>query len=548
MLDLQALTAINLGPELSHQIGPVMPAASAYALGLFAFALMLVAIFNYVSLTVARSLQRAREIGLRKVIGAHRGQIVRQFVTEAVVVSVVAMLLATVLLVVLLPGFNGLRGFQEDLDMGTLSIDWVRDGGTYLAFFVFAIGVGIIAGLLPAYKMASYAPVRVLRGLVTARGFSARGLRRMLIIGQFTLAIVAIITTMVVYKQVALVMATDYGIGEEQLITVPLQDASYETLRSEWMRLPGIVQVAATSSPPVVGPKDWVHVQTDGMDSPVRIQSYSIDAPFLDQFRVDLLAGRGVEATGASGHDGEPIWLTRKALAALGWATPEEAVGQTVSFDSRPESRTAVVAGVVSNFYAQGVERGYTPVVLRRVPERYHHAVIRVRPGALQNTLAGLERTWTAVAPTKAFSYAFYDDQLAQSHLFMQDVVKFLGVLAGFVAFTACLGLLGMASYTAETRTKEVGIRKVLGADVRSIIALLSRDYVRLLLIAVTLGTPLAYVLSRSLLQGFAHRIALSGWIFAAGILPIVLLALLTIGSQTLKASCTDPADTLRGN
>lgn len=546
VLDLQALTAINLGPELSNPIGPMMPAASAYALGLFALALMLVAIFNYVSLTVARSLQRAREIGLRKVIGAHRGQIVRQFLTEAVVVSVVAVLLAMVLLAVLLPGFNGLRGFQDDLDVGTLSMDWARDGGTYLIFLLFAVGVGLVAGLAPAYKMASYTPIRVLRGLAAVRGFSALGLRRLLIVGQFTLAIVAIITTLVVYKQVSLVMAADYGIRAEQLMTIPLQDASYEALRNEWMRLPDVVQVAATSSPPVVGPKDWVYAQTDGMDTPVRIQSYSIDAPFLDQFELDVLAGRGVDEAAAHGGDPVSIWLTKKALTALGWTDPEEAVGQFLSFDHRPAPNTAVVAGVVSDFYSQRFERGYAPVVLQRVPERYHYAIVRLRPDDVQQTLTDVKHAWTAVVPTKAFSYAFYDDQLAQSHLFMQDVVKFLGVLAAFVVFIACLGLLGMASYTAETRTKEIGIRKALGATARSVVALLSRDYVRLLLIAVVLGTPLAYVLNRSLLQGFAHRIDLTGWVFVAGILPVALLAVLTLGSQTLKAGYTDPADILQ--
>ena len=545
-LRMQALSRINMGEELSNQIGSLMPASSAYVLVVFACVLMLIAVFNYISLTVARSLKRAREIGIRKVVGARRSQIVWQFLSEAVVVAVLASVLAMVLLMVLVPGFNNLKGFQDDLDFGALSGSVLSDGWLYVLFLGFAVGVGMLAGVVPAFKMASFVPTRVLKGLTATRGFSRFTLRRVLIVFQFSLAIIGIVTTLTINGQLAFLLQADYGIDEEQLVTIDLQDMPYETMRDELLRVPGVEQVAMTSSMPVSGSKTWTDIQAPGSDAPELMMFYSVDADFLTQFRLRVVAGRGLAESFSESEAQEPIWLTQQAVKALNLGTPEEAIGQVLPFDSGPEPHTGLVVGVVSDIYARGYEKGYEPVVLRHLPERFNYAVVRIRPGNLKTTLAALETTWKRVAPTLAFNYAFYDDEIAQQYLFMQDLVKFFGLMAGFVVFIACLGLLGMASYTVETRTKEVGIRKVLGADVRSVVLLLSRDYLTLLAVAVVLATPLAYLLNHVLLQDFAHHISLGLGLFLAGILPILALALLTIGSQTLKAGYTNPVDTLR--
>ena len=544
-LRLQALTRINLGAELSNQHGHTMPAMDAYILAAFGFILILIAVFNYISLSVSRSLKRAREIGIRKVVGAHRGQIVRQFLSEAVIVALLALVLAVGLLAGLVPGFNNLHGFQEDLDMGRVTIDLARDGGLFALFVLFAVGVGVVAGLYPAFKMSSYVPTRVLKGLTRVEGFSGLTLRKVLIVGQFSLSIVVVITTLVIYRQFGFLMEADYGFGESQLVNVELQGVDYETLRNELMRLPDVVAVAATSSPPTSGSKTWTDIQAEGMDEPILIQFYSIDEAFLDQYRLKLVAGRDFSEAFSTGEE-EPILLTKKALPALGLGTPHEAVGKVVTFDTFPDVQNAIIIGVVDDLYARGYEKGYVPVVLRHLPERYRYAAVRIRPGNIPRTIAQLETTWKQLAPTITLRYGFYDDQLLQRYVFLQDMLKLFGALAGFIIFIACLGLLGMASYTAETRVKEVGIRKVLGADVRSMVVLLSGDYVKLLAVAVVIATPLAWLLNNALLQTFANRVDLGVWVFAVGILPILLLALLTIGSQTIKAGLTNPVETLR--
>jgi len=545
-LSLQALTHINLGVELGNPIGRPMPAEGAYVLSAFAFILILIAVFNYISLAVARSLKRAREIGIRKVVGAHRGQIVRQFLCEAILVSMLALTLAGVLLVWLVPAFNNLQAFHDDLDMGMISINLARDGGLFLLFVGFAVGIGILAGLYPAFKMASYVPTRVLKGMTQVEGFSRLSLRKALIVFQFSLSIIVVIIALVIYRQFSFLMQADYGFGEEQLVNVVLQGVPPATLRNELLRSPGIVDVAVASTVPSAGPKNWTDIRAEGMDAPLLVQYYAIDTHFLDLFRLNVLAGRDFTEALATGVEEEPILVTEKTLAVLGLGTPEEAIGHVVAFDTYPDPHTAVIIGVVDDFYARGYEKGYDPVVLRHQPASYRYAVVRIRPTDVPATLAYIEATWKQMAPTLTLDYAFFDDQLTARYGFFRDLIKLFGAIAGFIIFIACLGLLGMASYTAETRTQEVGIRKVLGADVRSLVMLLSRDYIRLLLLAAVIATPLAGLLGHALLQSFANRTDLGTWVFVAGVVPIVALALLTIGSQTIKAGLTNPVDTLR--
>ncbi len=537
---LQAITRINLGQELSNQVDRTMPIEAALAFTVLALLMVLTAIFNYVSLSVSRSLKRAREIGIRKVVGAHRGQIVRQFISEAVIVALLALGLAAVLLVWLLPTFNSLAIVQEDM-ASPVSINLGGDLGLYLLFVGFAVGVGLVAGLYPAFVMSGYLPTVVLKGVSQIKGFAGLTLRKSLIVFQFSLSIIGIIITLVVYQQFSLIMETHYGFDEEQLVNVVLQEVPYETLRHELLQHPGIVSVAAMSCPPVVGCNNNTSIQTGAMEKPALIRYYAVDEETLDQYRLNLVAGRTFSPDFPTDKD-DALLLTEAALQMLDLGTPQEAVGTVVSF----QGQSVIVIGVVADFFADGAHKGYLPVAFAHWPAEYRFAVVRIRPEGVDETIAHLEATWKTLAPGRVLQYGFYDDQLGAQYLFISEIVKILGFVAGFIIFVSCLGLLGMASYTAETRIKEVGIRKVLGADVRSIVLLLSSDYVKLLAVAVVVAVPLAWLLSDFFLQNFANRMEPGVWVFAVGILPILLLALLTIGSQTIKAGLTNPVETLR--
>lgn len=537
---LQAITEVNMGMQLSNQLGSAMPKEAVYILSFLAFILVLTAVFNYISLSVARSLKRAKEIGVRKVVGAHRTQIIRQFLSEAVLMALLALGVAIIFLLWLMPAFNGLQAIQEDIGSG-VAIDFARDYGTYLLFIGFAILVGLIAGVYPAFMMSRYLPTKVLKGVSKIKGFRGLTLRKSILVFQFSLSIVGIVTTLVMFQQFSLVLKANYGFDEAQLVNIDLQGQPYETFRAELMRQPGVVQVAATSTPPVAGYVRNTTVQTEAMESPLLINYYAVDEHFLDQLRLTLIAGRNFSDAFATDADAA-IVLNEMGVQQLNLGSPQEAIGKQVTFDGSE----VTVIGVIENFYTQGYHRGYQPTALTYAHEAYQQAIVRVLPDDLEQALTTLEAIWKQLAPTYEFQYGFYDDQLMDRFREMRDIVSILGFVAGFVIFIACLGLLGMASYTAESRIKEVGIRKVLGANVRGIVVLLSRDYVKLVAIASVLATPLTWFLTNTLLQEFANRIELSVWYFAAGIVATLVLAVLTIGSQTIRAGLANPVNTLR--
>ncbi len=545
-LQLQALSTIAAGNTLSNQIRPVMSRLTLNFLGAIGLALMLVAMFNYISITAARSLKRAREIGVRKVVGAHRSQIVQQFLSEAVVVALLACVLASVILAWMIPAFNNLTGLQQDLNLDGVSVDIWSDAGIYLLFLIFAVGVGLLAGIVPAFKLASYAPSRVLKGLPSIKGFGQMALRKSLIVLQFSLSIIGIIATTVIYQQFSFSLHADYGFDQHHLITIPLQDVAHETFRNELETLPEVAQVSMASAVPSAGSSGWTAIKAEHMERVMPVPFYATDSHFMDQFNVDLLAGRDFSSTDPTSGQYEGILLTEQAALAMGFESPESAVGHVVWMDASPDPVDAVIQGVVSNFYARGYDRGYVPVVLRQLPGHYTTAIVRLNTHDVAMALDKLQGVWKRVAPASPFTYAFYDDQLESQFAFMSDFFKFVGLLSGFVIFIACLGLLGMASFTAETRIQEVGIRKVLGADIRNVVLLLSGDYLKLITLAVLLASPLAYVGMQAFLQNFANRVDLSLWMFLAGIVPTIGIALLTLGSQTIKAGLTNPVETLR--
>lgn len=540
VLHLQPLTAINLGEDLANQIGNLLPREAVYALAVLAFLLICTAVFNYISLSVARSIKRAKEIGIRKVVGAHRGQIIRQFLSESVIIALFALGAAFLLLIWLMPAFNSLSLVQDELGI-SLAIDYLRDVGLYLLFIGFAVVVGMVAGMYPAVVMSRYLPTKVLKGLAAVKGFRGLTLRKTLIVTQFCFAIIGIVTTLAMYQQFSLILKTNYGFEQEQLINVDLQGQPYDLLKEEMMRQPGVMQVAAASTLPVVGGNWRTTIQTDAMDEEALIRFYAVDDAFIEQFRVNLLAGRNFSADRAGNERGALV-INRKAVQMLDLGTPEAAVGTVVTFSDS----AATVIGVVDDFYTSELRDGNQATVLANWNDRYNHAVVRIQPGQITSTLAAMEAAWHRIAPTQEFAYGFYDDQLALRFQGIRDMLKVIGFVVGFIVFIACLGLLGMASYSAEARVREVGVRKVMGATVRSVVLLLSKDYIVLVAVAAVIATPLAWLLTDLMLQEFANRIHLGLGYFVVGIAATLGLALLTVGSQTLKAGYTNPVDTLR--
>lgn len=540
-LHLQALHAINLGADLDNQMAPLLPATAMYALLGLAGLILLIAAFNYTGLTVARSLKRAREIGVRKAVGATRAQLVAQFLGEAVVIALGAVGVAALGLIWMVPAFNALHLVQQ---LG-VAIAWegVFDPVLVLLFLGFAIGVGCLAGLYPALRMAAQRPVEALAGRGT-RHPQHGGLswQKTWVTVQFALSFFFGVTALVIYQQFALLLEAEHGLNEVHIVTVDLQGVPYTTWANEVQRHPDVVHVSGVSHVPGGGSNRGVYARGDSAEAPVLLFHYAVGEAFADVLGLTVEAGRFFDPVFASDQT-TAVVLNAKAVDALGFPSVEQAIDQVVRLGDEPPR---LVVGVVKNFYTRGAHVPYEPVVLQYDPPQFREALVALAPSRMKDGVAALEKAWATLAPTVAFTYRYYEDVLSERVLFFKDLIAITGLVAGFAMLIACLGLLGMVSYTTELRTKEIGIRKVLGAHVGGLVFLLSKNYLYLLVLAMGLAGPLIWFINQALLQSFPNRIALNGWYLLIGMGGLVVFALLVVGSQTIKAGRASPVQTLR--
>jgi putative ABC transport system permease protein len=536
--DLQALTDINLGRELSNEVGQTMSGLTVYFLAVLAAIIMLIACFNYVSLSLARSLQRAKEVGVRKVAGAERPQLVAQFLSESVLMSLLATGLACVLLLEIVPVFNTL-GFVRELN-AQITLEALRDPWLYVAFFGFSVLVGVLAGLYPAFSLSAFLPVKVLKGLSQIRGFSALNLRRVLIVAQFALALIFIIITSFIQRQVNFMLAADYGFHREHLVFVELQGVPYAQLRNELIKHTSITSVSASSAV-LVGGQTWQRGKTAAMETNRLIGTLMIDEHFINDLGLQIIAGRAFDPGHAT--ESQSVILSETAVRDLGLKNPAEAIGKIVTFE---EEYPLTVVGVVKEFYFRPLYSSTRPLALRYDPSYYRYAAIRFHGAQLPAMLEHVRAAWKSFPQAPPLQYVFFDDHLETEYSAMRDASRILSLVGSFAILIACLGLLGMVIYTVETRVKEIGVRKVLGASAASLALLLSRSFVRLLAIAMVIALPLCILLSNVLQQNFAQRAPLSLALYALPVLGILALALLTIASQTVKAAMKNPVEALR--
>ena len=535
--DVQALTNINLGRELANEIGQFMPGTTVYILSVLAALIMLIACFNYISLSVARSLKRAKEVGIRRVAGAWRQQLIAQFLTESVLTALLAMAAAWVLLLELIPAFNNLtfvRDMQAEITSEVLFDPWL-----YLAFLGFSILIGLLAGLFPALSLSAFLPVKVLKGLSQIRGFSALTFRRILIVVQFSLALIFIILTGFIYQQVNFMLQADYGFDRDHLVFVELQDMSYTQFRQKMMSHPSVQSVSAASAIPLGG-QTFQRGKTAGMDNNLSICVLAIDEHFIDDLGLSLLAGRNFDPARAT--ENQSIILSEKAVRDFGFASPQDAIGKVVILE---ETQPHTVAGVIKEFSFRKLSSAAPPLALRYDPGWFRYAAVRFHGMQLPDMLAHLRATWQDFAQAPPLRYVFFDEHLEAQYASMRDTIYILSLTSAFAILIACLGLLGMVIFGIETRTKEVGVRKILGAGVAGLVLLLSRSFVQLLVIAAVIAVPLCLLMTNVLLQHFSQRAPLSVGLFVWPVLALLVVAIVTIGSQTIRAALANPVNVL---
>jgi putative ABC transport system permease protein len=499
--------------------------------GGMALVILMMAAFNYVNLTLARSLNRAREVGIRKVAGARRAQLVGQFLAESVLIAFLALALSYLLLnlLELLPSVQ--KWLTKDIKR-----DWVL----WLFFGGFALLTGLLAGWVPARVLSGYQPVQVLKGNTGPMLFRRIGLRKGLIVAQFAVSLFFMVFVAAYYRQFSYMASTDYGFDRQYNINVPLEEINPRVLADEVAALKGVQRVGFTSRP-LGFHVDHTRISPGPGGEFVDVGLFLADHNFVRNMDLKVAAGGNIPLT-VGDTASRFVLLNEKAVHALRLGSPGEAVGKTIWLH---DSTEAQIAGVLKDFNYQNLSQPIRPLLMQYDPAGFRYLNVKVEEKAAGAIMADLERVWKNLRPYKTVQLEWFDEQLYTQHFHLDDQML-LAVLTLMAITIACLGLLGMVTYTTALRTKEVGVRKVMGASVGSIVALLSRSFLLLLLVAGVIALPLGYAAGSLFLQSFAYHVSLGAGTLLCCLGIMLAVGGLAVGLQTYRAAAANPVKSLR--
>jgi putative ABC transport system permease protein len=533
---LQPLTAIHLYSHTNNEFEPGGNATYVYIFAGVAVFMLIVACINFINLSTAGASKRAREVGIRKVAGSGRWQLISQFLSESILINLFALVIAITLVKMALPAFNRIAGKQLDLSMQPL-----------LAFIALGVLVGIVAGIYPAFYLSSFKPIAVLKGRLTGNNKSF-GLRSSLVVFQFFISVALIIATMVVYRQMKFIQNKDLGYNKDQLITIPnsyVLGQHAEVFRQQLLQDPRIVNATMSWYKPA-GPSNYNNALAypQGNDNLiVNGIDYHVDEQYISTFGMQMVAGRNFSKELATDSSG--IILNETAVKALGWNN-NTAIGKTVIRQNSDKGNNFPfhVIGVVKNFNFRSLHESISPLFMTLQPE--NGLIFKIRTTDVAGLIATMKKQWDAFNTEEPFTYNFIDDLYNKTYSAEQKTGTILNIFSVLTIFVACLGLFGLATYTSEQRTKEIGIRKVLGASVSQVTQMLSKEFIKLVLIASLIAFPVAWWAMNKWLQSFAYRITINWWIFALAGVMAILIAVLTVSFQAIKAAIANPVQSLR--
>ncbi len=535
---LQPITDIHLHSNMEAELGPNSDIRYVYIFSSLAVFVLLIACVNFMNLSTARSARRAQEVGIRKVLGAQRQQLIRQFTGESIFLSVIALVIALVLVHLLLPQFNAVSGKTLEMDYQSI---WLAP-----TLVVIALLTGIVAGGYPAFILSSFRPVAVLTGALKA-GASHSFLRKILITFQFIVSIIMISGTVVVLDQLRYMQTKNLGFDKENVVIVRLPDAEaikgYPAFKNAALQYPEILNVSTSSSVPG-GQPSLNLVTPEGVQedqSPVYQVIWS-DYDFIETLGVKMAAGRTFSRE--FGADSTACLINMATVRSLGWENP---IGRTIRMTGSPDSDPPVeVIGVMEDFHNKSLHQPIEPLMILLLSEAASFMEIRIQGNNVSRGLEILQEQWGKIYPSHpAMDYSFLDADLEQLYIAEQRMGSVFIAGAALSILIACLGLLGLSSFMAEQRTREIGVRKVLGATVSNVILLLSRDFTKLIMVSFVIGAPAAYYVMHTWLEDFPYRVELSLAVFAFSGLAALLVAWLTVGYQAFKAATANPADAL---
>ncbi|MES2647240.1 MAG: ABC transporter permease [Bacteroidota bacterium] len=549
---LQPLTHAHLYSDYEYEIGKIGNATVVWSLLIIAMLIIVIAWVNYINLSTAKSMERAKEVGIRKVTGAKRGQLISQFLTESILINLLALAISLLLVFLLQSGFNNL--IKHDLSLAYLVGKSV--GNYYITTIVIAVMMtGILASAFyPAFVLSAFKPIAVLKGKFTS---SSKGikLRKSLVVGQFAVTVALIIGSLVVYTQMKFLNKQDLGINLSQILVVkpPLltswdstfidKENSFKNELKQLQHIKGASVIGRTMGDELSRAFN-VHRADKNIDTKRSMRRVSIDADFANVFDVKIISGRNFTNTDFNSDFSKlhNIMLNEMAVSQLGYSSPEDALGKQISLFGRKWD----ITGVINDFHQKSLRYPMEPTLFVPSYGTDNPLCIKVDTKDLASTITEVKAKFDAFFPGNFFDYYFLDEKFNRQYSEDQLFGKVFAIFAGFAIFIACLGLLGLSLFATLQRTKEIGVRKVLGASVKNIVMLLSKDFVRLVLVAFILASPAAYFIMHTWLQDFAYRVDISWWVFVAAGFLSVTIAIGTISFQAIKAAIANPVKSLR--
>ncbi|MBN2411179.1 ABC transporter permease, partial [candidate division KSB1 bacterium] len=544
-LYLQPITKIHTSPEIEYNMAPSMDIKLVYIFSAIAAFILLIACINFINLSTARAAHRSKEIGLRKVIGASRGGLIKQLLGESVAFSLLAFLIAALLVKVFMPVLRNLTGHNMTFHL------W-QHWTAILIFILFALLIGIVAGIYPAFYLSGYQPLQNIKRQNYARG-QGGNLRRALVVFQFSISILLIIGTIIVYSQLSYMKNKQPGYNKENLLSIPLNmppgegifSPKFENFRAELLAYPGVLGVTmACCSPEDVGTSAG-EASWDGKpdDYKLLVRWNVVFFDYFETLDVPVVAGRSFSRDYPGdineGDNRNGFILNEAAVKAMGVKDP-------LNINFELYNNRGPVVGVVKDFHYRSFRSNIEPMAFFINPFFNRVVLVRVEPANVQQSIRHIRETWEKFAAAYPFEYSFVSEEYEKNYAGEERILTFIQYFSALAILIACMGLFGLSAYDTEQRSREIGVRKVTGASIRSIVILLSREFSKWVLAANLIAWPVAWFVCNNWLQNFAYRINIELWVFiVAGFLAFVI-AFITVAFQTVKAAMANPVEVLR--
>lgn len=542
---LVPLTKIHLDEDVKNNVTQGGSKTYLYILASIAIFTLLIACINFMNLATAQSSKRSAEVGVRKVLGAEKKSLITQFLGESVLMSLIAFIIAIVFTELLLPAFNAVSARN-------LSLTFSNNILLLSGFLLLAIITGLLAGSYPAFYLSSFKPVKVLKGKFS-NSFAAVSLRKGLVVFQFVISVVLIIASVVIAKQMLFLRSADLGFDKDRQIVIALRSQNakkiYPSLKDELLKQAAIANVGASLYyPGITNASDNIFI-TEGKTAQEGkdVEMDYVDTGYLQTLNIQPIAGRAFSSDFYASDTTGGIILNETAVKQLDFSSPQQALEKKLHFSFNGTTYYFTIIGVVKDFHFEDLHVPIKPFGFQLLtPPQFNYMIVHAKPGNINAILNNIQSAWHSLNPDEPFSYSFLDADFQKNYEAENHLATIVGYFTAIAILISCLGLFGLATFSAEQRIKEIGVRKVLGASVTSIVALLSKDFLKLVGIAILIASPIAWWAMHNWLQSFAYRTGISWMVFAITTLVALFIALFTISFQAIRAAVANPVESLR--